>query len=773
MTSPFPELRTLALIESAEAVATNAENAVLFEIGRVVGTEDVIMPSLAASENCDFSLGDGTVDKVLARMMGILCNIFNGVFSRLEEFGTGLATTIREVIGSVVDAISRGIDDFIASITSGIAAVIGGLAAKVSEIIDSIVNTLAGIVDAITDQVRRIVDSLQDIVGGILDGIGTAVTGIVNKLSDGVAALVDKIGSVLAGIRDGIAAVIGTVVDAVWAVITRIGEGIGTLIDTLVGTAEAGLGRVRQVIEDIPTALRELAGEAQEFLGKSVGGPLANIGTLFVEQVEGFFKRLIDDDDVKPDIIVREFLTGIGMPAEEVERFAASATRAMPGTVVFQAAAMAFLVPMLLTSVASTVLSPIMEQLRQEVAQRVTPTLIPPADTIDAFIRGFMDEGTFRNELGEAGYTERKQDILVATSRRLIDVGEMFRWWLRDIINEDQLDQLLRFHKIDVEDRARLKEAVFFIPPVQDLIRMAVREVFTPTIRQRFELDEGFPAEFQESAKQQGVSEVWAKNYWAAHWVLPSITQGFAMLHRKVITAEDLDLLLRAQDVMPFWREKITQVAFNPLTRVDLRRMHRLGLLSEEDLQIRYEALGFDAANAELMVQFTIAFNEEDPPEVELELEGLTRSSILGMFDDGVLSEGETTEALQDLGISEAATSLFITQRRLEQQRKERTGLIENIVALVGGGHVDLGAGLDSLAGLGLTATEIAKATQRILNNRKGRDRLPTPTQLDKMLGLEIVSPEVWETAMAGLGFSDVWIERLALITKPTGTVGE
>ena len=445
----------------------------------------------------------------------------------------------------------------------------------------------------------------------------------------------------------------------------------------------------------------------------------------------------------------------------------------MPNTPAFLAAAMAFLVPLLLSSAVSNIMSPVFQNLQQEVAQRVQPTLIPPADTIDAFIRGFMNESTFRNELGEAGYSNAKMDILVASSRRLIDVGEMFRWWLRDFINEDQLDELLRFHKIDSDDRVRLKQAVFFIPPVQDLIRMAVREVFTPDIRERFELDEGFPAEFQEAAKQQGVSEEWAKNYWAAHWVLPSVSQGFAMLHRKVISAEELDLLLRAQDVMPFWRDKITQVAFNPLTRVDLRRMHKLELLDSEQLQLRYEDLGFDADNAAMMVQFTEAFNAEDPTDVALELEGLTRGTILGMFDDGVLTEAETDTALIDLGISEAAVGLFIAQRKLERERKTRTGLIENIVRLVGGGHINFDAGLDSLAGLGLTATEIAIATQRILSKRKSRDRLPTPVQLNKMLAADIIDAEQWDTAMVGLNFSDESIARISKLTATGFTEGE
>jgi len=135
------------------------------------------------------------------------------------------------------------------------------------------------------------------------------------------------------------------------------------------------------------------------------------------------------------------------------------------------------------------------------------------------------------------------------------------------------------------------------------------------------------------------------------------------------------------------------------------------------------------------------------------------------MFDDGILSKGETETALLDLGISSAATDLFITQRVLERERSTRAALIENVVRLAGGGNISLDAAQDGLAGLGLTATEVALAVQRILRNRDARDRLPTLAQLDKMRAKDIVDDEQWQEAMAGLGFSDVWITRLGKLT--------
>ena len=83
--------------------------------------------------------------------------------------------------------------------------------------------------------------------------------------------------------------------------------------------------------------------------------------------------------------------------------------------------------------------------------------------------------------------------------------------------------------------------------------------------------------------------------------MLPSIGQGFEMLHRRVIEDADLDLLLRALDVMPFWREKLKDISYNPLTRVDVRRMHRIGVLEEEGVFNAYLDVGYNEENAQLM----------------------------------------------------------------------------------------------------------------------------------------------------------------------------
>ncbi|MCP4231956.1 MAG: hypothetical protein GY771_17645, partial [bacterium] len=153
------------------------------------------------------------------------------------------------------------------------------------------------------------------------------------------------------------------------------------------------------------------------------------------------------------------------------------------------------------------------------------------------------------------------------------------------------------------------KTLAFPIPPVNDLITMAVREAFTPEIASRFGQYEGLPKEYVDAAAKKGVSQEWAERYWAAHWTLPSVQQGFSMLHRGIINQSDLSLLLRALDIMPFWRDKLIALSFRPLTRVDTRRMHILGTLDEAGVKRAYLDQGYNDRNAALMTDFTVRFN--------------------------------------------------------------------------------------------------------------------------------------------------------------------
>jgi len=188
------------------------------------------------------------------------------------------------------------------------------------------------------------------------------------------------------------------------------------------------------------------------------------------------------------------------------------------------------------------------------------------------------------------------------------------------------------------------KTLAYQIPPVADIITMAVREAFTPAIAEKFGQYQDFPADLEKYAGQKGLSEDWAKRYWAAHWALPSPQQGFEMLHRGIIDRSELDMLLRASDVMPFWRDKLTQIAYRTLTRVDVRRMYKEGVLSEREVFEAYQDHGYSDENAERMAEFTVK-------QTLTSLSKFTSSDIIKAFTNRMIDRGAATSLLRDIGI--------------------------------------------------------------------------------------------------------------------------
>jgi len=750
----------MVLVENVEAIANNTEDALRYEIERIVGTHDVPDSALIMNLECDIDLGDNAFADAIEKVMNALCDGFRAITGRLFEIATDFARSIEGFMSNLLEQIIDTVTGIISNVTTVLSNAVVSAVETLQNVATQIVDTLQSIVGAITDKLRDVLNVIEDVVGSIFAKIGAVVETILGKVSEGFQALLAAAASIATTIKDKVDGAIGFFVEAILALLQRIGDGITAIVEPLVGAAEAGLARVRTVIESIPEALRDIFEKAQEFVGTAVGAPLGALGNIWITQVEAFFEKLIEEREVSPGKILRDFLGGIGMPIDVVEKFASAADSAQPKTPALFALGAIAIIPLIIGPIVTTVLSPVMEELRQEVAQRVTPTLIPPSDAINAFARGNISQATLTKELGEAGYSEERQQALVLTARRLLDIGELLRWWLRGIISDEEIAALAASHHINPEDLGRLKEASFFIPPVQDLISMAVREVFTPDVRERFGQDEGFPQEFADFGAQQGVSEFWAKAYWAAHWRLPSAGQGFQMLHRKVITAEDLDLLLRAQDVMPFWREKLTAIAFSPLTRVDVRRMHKLDLLTEDEVQSRYEDLGFNADNARLMTQFTLAYNAVTPPEEPGELEGLTRATVIGMFEDGIVTREQAAEVMGDLGYTEDATELFLLQRELEVERSTRREEIQLVLDQVRGGAVTFEQAQDRLGGLGLEPAELAKATVSLLREAERLTTIPPRGDLDKMLKGQLINKDQYVEALNRRGFSRFWADR-------------
>jgi len=238
------------------------------------------------------------------------------------------------------------------------------------------------------------------------------------------------------------------------------------------------------------------------------------------------------------------------------------------------------------------------------------------------------------------------------------------------------------------------------IPPLPDIITMAVREAFSPGVAARFGQYEDFPADFGKYAAQQGLSEEWAKRYWAAHWGLPSVTQGFDMLHRGIIDKADLEMLLKAQDVMPFWRDKLVAMAYRPLTRVDVRRMYKLGVLTLSEVYTAFLNLGYGPKDARSMTEYTEA-------QILDERAGLTTTEVIKAYVDRLVNHADAVELLVMLNVDPNHAEYLIATENVKRDWFLTNNKIKAIRNLYKRGEYDENKARDELSKLNQPTEQI------------------------------------------------------------------
>jgi len=368
-----------------------------------------------------------------------------------------------------------------------------------------------------------------------------------------------------------------------------------------------------------------------------------------------------------------------------------------------------------------------------------------------------VSQGDMIADIAKAGihpmYAEKYFDGVLTKP----NTQDLIAWQLRLDPSLSGLDDELRRTGIHPQYFDVYKTLAHPIPPINDLITMAVREAFTPEIASRFGQYEGLPTEYVEAAAKKGLTKEWAERYWAAHWTLPSVQQGFAMLHRGIIGQPDLNLLMRALDIMPYWRDKLMQLSFKPLTRVDVRRMHLLGTLDVSGVKRAYLDVGYNERNAGLMTDFTVRYNRRS-------LSGFTPRDALSAYINQFIVAGQTTSILRDIGVKGSEIPNMMRLAGYKREWKYKTERITAIGNLYKKGKYDYSIARSKLSQLGLSGDTVkTQLEQWEPSTEAERTATFTNAQTLKLLTMGLIDETRARTELHLLGFND---ERRDLLIK-------
>lgn len=390
---------------------------------------------------------------------------------------------------------------------------------------------------------------------------------------------------------------------------------------------------------------------------------------------------------------------------------------------------------------------------------------VPEIETLaEMYIKGIIKNDTYIQGANKNGYNSTGAGYYADNATLHLSPFDLVSLWRRGELNDQLLEQLLAQNKLIGIDIDLLKKATEYFPTPADLVRFAIREVYSPQTAEKFGQFEDLPDIFLQEAGKAGLPREQAKNYWAAHWDLPSAQMGFEMLHRGVIDEETLTMLLKALDVMPFWRDKLLKISYNPLTRVDTRRMYTVGVLDEEGVYKSFLDEGYSPENAKNLTEFTLKY---DNPEIE----SLTRASLVDSYKKDIITREQLIEYFKLLSYTDNIMQFWLDNAEYEKMVDRVTTYSDDIAERYQVGDIDINQARQELISLDVPSNYIDAFIEKMIAKKAKRNKNPSLEDLRRWISSRLISEEYYVKKMRGLGYKDEDIEiYLAEITKTTNT---
>lgn len=367
--------------------------------------------------------------------------------------------------------------------------------------------------------------------------------------------------------------------------------------------------------------------------------------------------------------------------------------------------------------------------------------------TSDEFLtvaRNFGLEDKWSMTWAESQYRYPDFNTSLALLRRGdIDEATLYFWMQRGQVAPSETEAMLKLKDV--------------IPPIQDLIRFAVREAYidhSPDVQ--------YPA-MVDMAKKMGLTAESAEWYWYAHWDRIPINLMFANYHRGLWDVARLERMLKIVDIHPDDRQDIINVAYGPpsirelgygwdvgvYTVEDIERYRRFGGLSPEDAKksttaiVAYRTEGErSGVRTELMYAYGLDKIDEDTLYSELALLNTPVEAIdlwiqrAKLYHERIKKPAMDTEG-RIVSSSEALTAFKLGLRDEEWTRAKL---------------IDLSWAADRIEiAIEKAKHDIAEQQTTVIETK---ERKLTVAQIRSFYSLHLISKEQMEVELVTLGYS-------------------
>jgi len=307
------------------------------------------------------------------------------------------------------------------------------------------------------------------------------------------------------------------------------------------------------------------------------------------------------------------------------------------------------------------------------------------------------------------------------------------------------------------------------IPPYQDVIEIYVREGY----REDHWVE--LPAEMVQNFMELGYSDYWTKRLWGKHWVYPSPTQLYEMLHRSAgnfpeigVTSDILREMLKLHDFEPKWRMPLEAISWNTWRIYDIRTGWEMGELSDEALVKRLIDTGYEPKDARLLAEVQKMF------VLRTEIDGLLSESDMD-FIGGWISEDQLTANYAATPYNLGIVEMRVSKAKLRQERADKADLKAALINRYVKGDLSETEFSQELSHLGIQqnriAIEVTKANATKLKTVREETTVTskalTESTYSKAYRVGSITEERYRKNLANLKYSPEDIDLLVDLNTP------
>ena len=339
--------------------------------------------------------------------------------------------------------------------------------------------------------------------------------------------------------------------------------------------------------------------------------------------------------------------------------------------------------------------------LRQSVAIDNPVEPLSPAELAQAVVQNQVGQDWAESQAKRSGLSPELFDIAVKTAGLPPGLSEMLSLLNRGLVDEETVRQSVAESHTKTKYTDALLNLRYAVPTIAEITHWLTRDAFIDDFVQRYGMDSeyGLSADKADPLFQaNAVSPDYIKYIWRAHWTLPSPGAGAEMFYRtdpngageeiqlpgggttkRIISQDDLQRLYRAAGFEPWWRAPLLKIAFNPLNRIDARRLYMAEIIDDGEFYRSVLNLGYDEPTAQLFLTWMQAQKAAaQKKQVEHHIAPII-ASMRNAYKRGLIGAGEFKQQAVALGedgdVVDVWTAQLDTERETERATKLRDGL--------------------------------------------------------------------------------------------------